>query len=247
MKGLTYVKKCFAAATIAIVIIGFAEFNTLFVLVTMNLPAYAQRLENTTKLNITSSIADAPSRPSEKQFLSDQDSITVTPGLSTDELNTNTQQDSADIGENDLQGKVLEPQPEVSDQQRAEQNNGLVSKPTSDIETAPENLVEKQNEKQDEKQDETTGNFAIQNEESEDSEQEDRQQTEEQRDESRTDENGADGDSAVSEGQNEQGKEDGDEDKDNGNKDDSDGDEDKDEDKDEGDNNNEIPFELPFP
>ena len=242
MKGLTYVKKCFAAATIAIVIIGFAEFNTLFVLVTMNLPAYAQRLENTTKLNVTSSIADAPSRPSEKQFLSDQDSITVTPGLSTDELNTNTQQDSADIGENDLQGKVLEPQPEVLDQQRAEQNNGLVSKPTSDIETAPENLVEKQ----DEKQDETTGNFAIQNEESEDSEQEDRQQTEEQ-DESRTDENGADGDSAVSEGQNEQGKEDGDEDKDNGNKDDSDGDEDKDEDKDEGDNNNEIPFELPFP
>ena len=234
-------KKCFAAATIAIVIIGFAEFNTLFVLVTMNLPAYAQRLENTTKLNITSSIADAPSRPSEKQFLPDQDSNTVTPGLSTDELNTNTQQDSADIGENDLQGKVLEPQPEVLDQQRAEQNNGLVSKPTSNTETASENLIEKQ--------DETTGNFATQNEESEDSEQEDRQQTEEQRDESRTDENGADGDSAVSEGQNEQGKDDsdGDEDKDNGNKDDSDGDEDKDEDKDEGDNNNEIPFELPFP
>ena len=243
MKGLTYVKKCFAAATIAIVIIGFAEFNTLFVLVTMDLPAYAQRLENTTKLNVTSSIADAPSRPSEKQFLPDQDSITVTPGLSTDELNTNTQQDSADIGENDLQGKVLEPQPEVLDQQRAEQNNGLVSKPTSDIETAPENLVEKQ----DEKQDETTGNFAIQNEESEDSEQKDRQQTEEQRDESRTEENEADGNSAVSGGQNEQGKEDGDEDKDNGNKDDSDGDEDKDKDKEEGDDNKEIPFELPFP
>jgi len=243
VKELTYVKKCFAAAAIALVIIGFAEYNTLFVLVTMNLPAYAQRLENTTKLNITSSMADAPSRPSEKQFLPDQDSITVTPGLSTDELNTNTQQDSADIGENDLQGKILELQPEVLDQQRSEQNNGLVAKPTSDIETASEDLVEKQ----DEKKDETTGNFATQNEESEDSEQEDRQQTEEQRDESRNDENEADGNSAVSEGQNEQGKEDGDEDKDNGNKDDSDGDEDKDEDKDEGDDNKEIPFELPFP
>ncbi|HYZ65506.1 MAG TPA: hypothetical protein VE574_02145 [Nitrososphaeraceae archaeon] len=239
MKELTYVKKCFAAAAIAIVIIGFAEFNTLFVLVTMDLPAYAQRLENTTKLNITSSMADAPSRPSEKQFLPDQDSITVTPGLSTDELNTNTQQDSADLGENDLQGKILELRPEVLDQQRSEQNNGLVAKPTSDIETPSENL--------DEKQDETAGNFATQNEESEDSEQEDRQQTEEQRDESRTDENEADGNSAVSEGQNEQGKEDGDEGKENGNKDDSDGDEDKDEDKDEGDDNNEIPFELPFP
>ena len=242
MKELTYVKKCFAAAAIAIVIINFAEFNTLFVLVTMDLPAYAQRLENTTKLNITSSMADAPSRPSEKQFLPDQDSITVTPGLSTDELNTNTQQDSADIGENDLQGKILELQPEVLDQ-RSEQNNGLVAKPTSDIETASENLVEKQDEKRDEKQDETTGNFATQNEESEDSEQEDRQQTEEQRDESRTDENEADGNSAVSEGQNEQGKEDGDEGEDNGNKDDNDGDEDRDE----GDDNNEIPFELPFP
>ena len=243
MKEVTYVKKCSAAAAIAIVIIGFAEFNTLFVSVTMDLPAYAQRLENTTKLNITSSMADAPSRPSEKQFLPDQDSITVTPGLSTDELNTNTQQDSADVGENDLQGKILELRPEVLDQQRSEQNNGLVANPTSDIETASENLVEEQDEEQDEKQDETTGNFATQNEESENSEQEDRQQTEEQRDESRTDENEADGNSAVSEGQNEQGKEDGDEDKDNGNKDDSDGDEDKDE----GDNNNEIPFELPFP
>ena len=239
MKEVTYVKKCSAAAAIAIVFIGFAEFNTLFVSVTIDLPAYAQRLENTTKLNITSSMADAPSRPSEKQFLPDQDSITVTPGLSTDELNTNTQQDSADIGENDLQGKILELRPEVLDQQRSEQNNGLVANPRSDIETASENLVEEQ----DEKQDETTGNFATQNEESENSEQEDRQQTEEQRDESRTDENEADGNSAVSEGQNEQGKEDGDEGKDNGNKDDSDGDEDKDE----GDNNNEIPFELPFP
>jgi hypothetical protein len=238
VKEVIYVKKCFTAAAIAIVIINFAEFNTLFVLVTMDLPAYAQRLENTTKLNITSSMADAPSRPSEKQFLPDQDSITVTPGLSTDELNTNTQQDSADIGENDLQGKILELQPEVLDQ-RSEQNNGLVAKPTSDIETASENLVEEQ----DEEQDETTGNLATQNEESDNSEQEDRQQTEEQRDESRTAENEADGNSAVSEGQNEQGKEDGDEGKDNGNKDDSDGDEDKDE----GDNNNEIPFELPFP
>ena len=239
MKEVTYVKKCSAAAAIAIVFIGFAEFNTLFVSVTIDLPAYAQRLENTTKLNITSSMADAPSRPSEKQFLPDQDSITVTPGLSTDELNTNTQQDSADIGENDLQGKILDLRPEVLDQQRSEQNNGLVAKPTSDIETASENLIEEQ----DEEQDETTGNLATQNEESENSEQEDRQQTEEQRDESRTDENEADGNSAVSEGQNEQGKEDGDEGKDNGNKDDSDGDEDKDE----GDNNNEIPFELPFP
>jgi hypothetical protein len=239
VKELTYVKKCCAAAAIALIIIGFAEFNTLFVLATMNLPAYAQRLENTTKLNITSSMADAPSRPSENQFLPDQDSITVTPGLPTDELNTNTQQDSADVGENDLQGKILEPQPGVSDQQRSEQNNGLVAKPTSNIETASDNLVEKQ----DEKQDETAGNLATQNEESEDSEQEDRQQTEEQRDESRTDENEAGGNSAVSEGQNEQGNEDGDEGSDNGNKDDNDGDEDKDE----GDDNNEIPFELPFP
>ena len=239
MKELTYLKKCLAAAAIALVIIGFAESNALFVLVTMNLPAYAQRLENTTKSNITSSMADAPSHPSEKQFLPDQDSITVTPGLSTDELNTNTQQDSANIWENDLQEKILELQPEVLDRQRSEQNNGLVAKPTSDTETASENLVEKQ----DEKQDETTGNFATQNEESEDSEQEDRQQTEEQRDESRTDENKDDGNSEISEGQNEQGKDDGDEGKDNRNKDDSDSDEDKDED----DDNNEIPFELPFP
>jgi hypothetical protein len=243
VKELTYLKKCLAAAAIALVIIGFAESNTLFVLATMNLPAYAQRLENTTKLNITSSMADTPLRPSEKQFLPDQDSITVTPGLSTDEPNTNTQQDSANIWENDLQEKILEPQPEVLDQHRSEQNNGLVSKPTSDTETASENLIEKQ----DEKQDETTGNFATQNEESEDSEQEDRQQTEEQRDESRTDEDKVNGNSAISEGQNEQSEEDGDEGKDNGNKDDSDGDEDKDEDKDEGDDNNEIPFELPFP
>lgn len=240
MKELTYVKKGFVAAAIALVIIGFAEFNTLFVLVTMNLPAYAQRLENTTKLNMTSSLADAPSRPSEKQFLPDQDSITVTPRLSTDELNTNTQQDSADIGENDLQGKIPELQPEVLDQQRSEQNNDLVAKPTLDVETASENL--------DEKQDENTRNFATQNEDPEDSEQEDGQQTEAQRDESRTDENEAQGNSAVSEEQNEQGKEDsdeedGDEDKDNGNKEDSDGDEDKDE----GDDKNEIPFELPFP
>jgi uncharacterized membrane protein len=244
VKELTNVKKGLVAAAIALVIIGFGEFNTLFVLVTMNLPAYAQRLENTTKLNITSSMADAPSRPSEKQFLPDEDSITLTPGLSTDELNTNTQQDSADIGENDPQEKIPELQPEVLDQQRSEQNNDVVAKPTLDVETASENL--------DEKQDETTRNFATQNEDSEDSEQEDRQQTEEQRDESRTDENEAQGNSAVSEEQNEQGKEDGeaedgDEDKDNGNKDDSDGDEDKDEDKDEGDDTNEIPFELPFP
>jgi hypothetical protein len=239
VKELTYLKKCLAAAAIALVIIGYAESNTLFVLATMNLPAYAQRVENTTRLNITSSMADTPLRPSEKQFLPDQDSITVTPGLSTDEPNTNTQQDSANIWENDLQEKILEPQPEVLDQHRSEQNNGLVSKPTSDTETASENLIEKQ--------DETTENFATQNEESEDSEQEDRQQTEEQRDESRTDEDKDNGNSAISEGQNEQSEEDGDEGKDNGNKDDSDGDEDKDEDKDEGDDNNEIPFELPFP
>jgi hypothetical protein len=244
VKELTYLKKCFAAAAIALVIIGFAESNTLFVLVTMDLPAYAQRLENTTKLNITSSMADAPSRPSEKQFLPDQDSTTVTPGLSTDELNTNTQQDSADIGENDLQEKIPELQPEALDQQRSEQNNDLVAKPTLDVETASEDF--------DEKQGETTGNFATQNEDSENSEQEDRHQTEEQRDELSTDENEAQGNSANSEEQIEQGKEDGDEedgdeDKDNGNKDDSDGDEDKDEDKDEGDDNNEIPFELPFP
>jgi hypothetical protein len=239
VKELTYLKKCLAAAAIALVIIGYAESNTLFVLATMNLPAYAQRVENTTRLNITSSMADTPLRPSEKQFLPDQDSITVTPGLSTDEPNTNTQQDSANIWENDLQEKVLEPQPEVLDQHRSEQNNGLVSKPTSNTATASENLIEKQ--------DETTENFATQNEESEDSEQEDRQQTEEQRDESRTDEDKDNGNSAISEGQNEQSEEDGDEGKDNGNKDDSDGDEDKDEDKDEGDDNNEIPFELPFP
>ena len=241
MKELTYVKKGFIAAAIALVIISFAEFNTLFVLVTVNLPAYAQRPENTTKLNITSSMADAPSRPFEKQFPPDQDSITVTPGLSTDELNTDTQQDSADIGENELQGKIPELQPEALDQQRSEQrDNDLVAKPTLDVETASENL--------DEKQDETARNFATQNEDSEDSEQEDRQRTEEQRDESRSEGNEAQGNNADLEEQNEQGKEDGDEgdgdeDKDNRNKDDNDGDEDKDE----GDDKNEIPFELPFP
>ena len=105
MEKATSVKKGWVALGLVVLLSGLASFQIT------DSPAYAQTMTNGT--SNTSSLTDFPSNPLQSQLESGQDSLIATPGLSSDDLNPSTQQDSSP-SDGDEKGEQQTPTPNAA-------------------------------------------------------------------------------------------------------------------------------------
>jgi hypothetical protein len=111
LKEATSVKKGWVAVGLVLLISGLAGFQFI------NSSAYAQTLENGT-VNTSQPVADLPSNPPQYPG---QDSLIATPGLSADDLNPGTQQDSSITGADEIDQQNPTPNTATSSQNIAEE------------------------------------------------------------------------------------------------------------------------------
>jgi hypothetical protein len=101
LREATSVKKGWVAVGLVLLVSGLAGFQVI------NSPAYAQTTENGTL--DTSSLTDLPSNLLQSPLEPDQDSLIATPGLSSDDLNPSTQQDSSARDGDNRERQTLNP------------------------------------------------------------------------------------------------------------------------------------------
>ena len=98
---------------LVLLVSGLAGFQVI------NSPAYAQTTKNGT--SDTSSLTDLPSNLLQSQLELDQDSLIATPGLSSDDLNPTTQQDSPARDGDNRERQTLNPNTATSSENSADE------------------------------------------------------------------------------------------------------------------------------